>query len=113
MVFKVASYRVPAAARDEFSKVVGALIAAAKSKPGVVGYRGGFDLDDSEVFTLTGLYDSEQVFEKHASSDYLQSAVRKVNALSSQGVQFMDAASFEADEQQNSRKAHVQQMLRA
>jgi quinol monooxygenase YgiN len=110
MVFKVASYRVPAAAKDKFSKTVQKLIGKAKGSPGVVGYRGGFDLHDGEMFILTGLYESEAAFEKHLASDHLKSAVKDVAGM--YGVKFVSAGSFEATEEKNNRDAHVQQLLR-
>lgn len=113
MLFKVASYRVPANARNGFTKAVQPAIAASKKEGGVVGYRGGFDLDDQEVFVITGLYKDEPAFESHVNSDHLKKALSQLAELmgGDSGIEFMSAASFPCTEEENSAEAHVRQVL--
>jgi quinol monooxygenase YgiN len=109
MVFKVASYRVPSQSRDRFVEAVREVIATSAKEAGVKGYRGGFDLNDQEVFTLTGLYESEDAFNNHVSAEHVTKALGTIKGID--GVQFMDAATFDCSEEANSAKSHVGAML--
>jgi quinol monooxygenase YgiN len=109
MVFKVASYRVPAQSRDSFVEAVREVIATSQKEAGVKGYRGGFDLNDGEVFTLTGLYESEDAFNNHVAAEHVTKALGTINGM--EGVEFMDAATFDCTEEGNSAKTHVGGLL--
>jgi quinol monooxygenase YgiN len=112
MLFKVASYRVPAAAHNSFASALLAAIAASKAESGVLGYRGGFDLHDPEIFTITGLYESEDAFNKHLQSSHLTTALATIKQLTGgSGVQFMSAASFECEEATHNVESHVRRLL--
>jgi quinol monooxygenase YgiN len=112
MQFKVASYRVPNSVRHHFAAAVQTAIKATKSESGVLGYRGGFDLDDPEVFTVTGIYENEGVFEKHLKSEHMTAAVSKIKHLMKEnGVKFMSAATFDCSEEGNSAEHHVSKLL--
>ena len=112
MLFKVASYRVPKSAREEFTKAVSPVIAASKRENGVVGYRGGFDLDDQEVFIVTGLYKDDGAFENHMKSAHITKALSDLSKLmgGNSGVKFMSAASFPCSEEENNAEDHVRSL---
>lgn len=113
MLFKVASYRVPAKVREDFTQIVQPAIAASKAEDGVVGYRGGFDLDDQEVFTVTGIYKDDAAFESHLACDHMKEALRGLAELTNgnSGVEFVSAASIPCSEEEHNAEAHVRQVL--
>ena len=110
MLFKVASYRVPASSRDAFVGAVAPFIAATKREPGVKGFRGGFDLDEPEMFTLTGIYQDEGSFQDHVTAPHFQDAMNAVSQMvnGGGGVQFMDAGSMSFTEGEANAKSDVQ-----
>ncbi len=114
MLFKVASYRVPENAREDFTRIVQPAIVASKAEDGVVGYRGGFDLDDKEVFTVTGIYKDDSAFESHLACDHMKKALSSLAGLTNgdSGVKFLSAASIPCSENENSAEAHVRQVLK-
>lgn len=112
MLFKVASYRVPAPERDQFVEALSELIAASKEEPGVKGYRGGFDLHDSDVFTITGIYDDDDAFDAHLQSPHWQKAAKTVSQLvNNRGVQFMSAGSIPFTEEEHNTEHHGREVL--
>lgn len=112
MLFKVSSYRVSAAERDRFSEILKDLVRESSKEPGVQGYRAGFDVHDSEVVTITGIYEDDQAFEAHLRSPHFQQAQRSVAALIDQGaVTFLSSGSIPFTEEQHNTEAHVRELM--
>jgi quinol monooxygenase YgiN len=112
MLFKVSSYRVPAPERDRFSEALADLIRESSKEPGVQGYRGGFDLHDSEIFTITGIYENDEAFDAHLQSPHFQKAQRAVTQLIDQrNVKFLSAGSIPFTEEEHNTEAHVRGLV--